>query len=217
MTDHPRIWLQPACCGDNTDAGRVWCEDPQTPSIVRTASRGRQGRPGPDRHRIERVRTMTHGADSFVCDACEREIGRRWWNPRDRRRDLPPICTSCDAILAHIDAQAARIAELERKIDGHAKEGHPVEQALGKALRYPWFRDDRKSFPDATEADGVCVGEHVPGTLAEEAAARIAALEGALVAAKPYVADATDRCKAGSMEAYYLVTRALLTPEKTTP
>ena len=70
-------------------------------------------------------------------------------------------------------AQADRIA-------GYAEECHAVEQALGKALRYPWFEDDKANFPDATEADGVCVGEHVPGTIAEEAAARIAALEGAL-------------------------------------
>lgn len=25
-SDHPRIWLQPACCAD-PDVGRLWCED----------------------------------------------------------------------------------------------------------------------------------------------------------------------------------------------
>ena len=112
------------------------------------------------------------------------------------------------ALIAHIDAQSARIAELERKIEGYQKECHAVEQALGKALRYPWFKDDLESFPDATEADGVCVGEHVPGTIAEEAAARIAALEGALakcITAKDMLELQIARANA----------RALLTTEKT--
>lgn len=48
-----------------------------------------------------------------------------------------------------------------------------VEQILGKALGYPWYKDDQKNFPGATEADGVCIGEQVVETLAEEAAERI--------------------------------------------
>lgn len=51
---------------------------------------------------------------------------------------------------------------------------HEVEQTLGKALGYPWFKDDPKNFPDATEEDGVCVGEHVPETIALEAANEMA-------------------------------------------
>lgn len=50
---------------------------------------------------------------------------------------------------------------------------HEVEQTLGKALGYPWFKDDQKNFPGATEKDGVCVGEHVPETIAAEAARRL--------------------------------------------
>ncbi len=37
------------------------------------------------------------------------------------------------------------------------------------------------NFPGATEADGVCVGEHVPESLAVEAAARIKLLERQLI------------------------------------
>lgn len=51
-----------------------------------------------------------------------------------------------------------------------------IEQVLGKALGYPWFKDDQKNFPGATEANGVCVGEHTAETLAEEAARAIIAL-----------------------------------------
>ena len=39
--------------------------------------------------------------------------------------------------------------------------------------RYPWFKDDRKNFPGATEEHGVCVGEHVAETIASEAANKI--------------------------------------------
>ena len=54
-----------------------------------------------------------------------------------------------------------------------AKEQWEAEQVLGKALGYPWYKDDKKNFPDATEADGVCTGEHTFVTLAMEAATRM--------------------------------------------
>jgi hypothetical protein len=75
-----------------------------------------------------------------------------------------------------IDYQAAikRIAKLE---DGIARESHDIEQSLGIALGYPWYKDDPKNFPDATEESGVCVGEHVPASIAAEAARRITELE----------------------------------------
>lgn len=52
-----------------------------------------------------------------------------------------------------------------------------IEQILGQALGCPWYKDDPKNFPDSTEEDGVCVGEHVPETLAIEAAKKIRDLE----------------------------------------
>lgn len=70
-----------------------------------------------------------------------------------------------------------RMAEMKRQLKGYQQECYDVEQALGKALGYPWHKDDQRNFPGATEADGVCVGEHVPATIASEAAGRIAELE----------------------------------------
>lgn len=54
-----------------------------------------------------------------------------------------------------------------------AKEQWEAEQILGKALGYPWYKDDKKNFPDATEADGVCTGEHTLVTIAMEAASKL--------------------------------------------
>lgn len=48
-----------------------------------------------------------------------------------------------------------------------------VCQTLGKALGYPWYKDDQKNFPGATEEHGVCVGEHVAESIAMEAAKEI--------------------------------------------
>lgn len=57
------------------------------------------------------------------------------------------------------------------------KELEDIEQILGKALGYPWYKDDPKNFPNATEADGVCVGVETAWSLATEAAERINDLE----------------------------------------
>lgn len=61
-------------------------------------------------------------------------------------------------------------AVLEDKYYAFARE---VDQTLGPALGYPYYANDQKNFPGATEADGVCTGDHVPETLAAEAARRI--------------------------------------------
>jgi hypothetical protein len=65
-------------------------------------------------------------------------------------------------------------AQLAKTMDSAQRVFHEVEQTLGKALGYPWYKDDPDNFPDATEADGVCVGEHVPESIALEAANTIA-------------------------------------------
>ena len=59
---------------------------------------------------------------------------------------------------------------------------HETEQILGRALHYPRYCDDQQNFPGATDANGVCVGDHVVQSLAEEAAKRIAELEARLEA-----------------------------------
>jgi hypothetical protein len=73
-------------------------------------------------------------------------------------------------------ADIDRIIETGRAkevIYSHMKDFAEIEQILGKALGYPWFKDDQKNFPGATEENGVCVGEHIPVTIATEAATKI--------------------------------------------
>lgn len=69
------------------------------------------------------------------------------------------------------------MAELKRILE---KQQHEIQQALGKALLYPWYCDDQKNFPGATRKDGVCVGEHIAESLADEAADVIASMRIAL-------------------------------------
>ena len=66
-------------------------------------------------------------------------------------------------------------------VDRAKKESQEIEQILGKALGYPWYKDDPKNFPNATEADGVCIGPNTAASLAMEAADRIKNLEDKLM------------------------------------
>jgi hypothetical protein len=59
----------------------------------------------------------------------------------------------------------------------YKKEMEEIEQILAKALGYPWFKDDQCNFPNATEADGVAVGDHTAWSLAMCAADRIKELQ----------------------------------------
>ena len=52
-------------------------------------------------------------------------------------------------------------------IRSYIKSNHEIEQACGKALGYPWYKDDQKNFPGATEEDGVCVNGYVAEIVAE--------------------------------------------------
>jgi hypothetical protein len=58
------------------------------------------------------------------------------------------------------------LKDYARIIDKCRKESEEIEQILGKALGYPWYKDDLKNFPNATETDGVCVGDHTAWSLA---------------------------------------------------
>lgn len=79
--------------------------------------------------------------------------------------------------LIEKDKEVAELqAENKRLLNACSQQNHEICQTLGKVLNYPWFKDDQQNFPNATEADGVCVGEHVAETLAEEAAKKIAKL-----------------------------------------
>lgn len=75
------------------------------------------------------------------------------------------------------EAGASR-KEIERLRKACAKMNEDVCQVLGKALGYPWFKDDQKNFPGSTEEHGVCVGGHVAESLASEAAERLQEVEG---------------------------------------
>ena len=87
---------------------------------------------------------------------------------------------SVENLEAEIATFRAKLAEAECERDrmrGIAMRlNHEIEQILGAALHYPRYCDSPDAFHGATEADGVCVGDHVAETLAEEAAAKIAAL-----------------------------------------
>lgn len=73
------------------------------------------------------------------------------------------------------------VLDLRRRHDALMKEQAEIDQILGKALGYPRYCDSPEIFHGATEADGVCTGEHTAVTLAMEAASRIKELSGELV------------------------------------
>lgn len=95
--------------------------------------------------------------------------------------ELPKILRSLGLKFPHLRNPLSRSAdfieglveEANRLDSAYRREAVDVEQSLGRALGYPWYMDDPDTFPDATEESGVCVGEHVPGTIAKEAAGKI--------------------------------------------
>jgi phage shock protein A len=95
--------------------------------------------------------------------------------------ELSPLETTLAKAVVLADKLRHELDEARREVErlrlACSKMNDEVCQTLGKALGYPWFKNDQKSFPGADESNGVCVGEHVAETLAAEAAARIAALE----------------------------------------
>jgi hypothetical protein len=81
----------------------------------------------------------------------------------------PGACSAC-----------AEIARLRAAL---SKQNDEICQALGSALGYPKFCDDQANFPGTTEANGVCVGDHVAESIAAEAAGIIGKLRAAEAAA----------------------------------
>ena len=72
--------------------------------------------------------------------------------------------------LHDITRAADALASITRERDGYQKHLRACEQIAGKALGYPWFKNDQANFPGTTEAEGVCIGEHVGDTIVEELA-----------------------------------------------
>ncbi|EGF96795.1 hypothetical protein [Brevundimonas diminuta] len=84
---------------------------------------------------------------------------------------IPRHPDNIDALLTEAAACIREMVEWrDRTKIAYAKSNDQVCQSLGKALGYPWFKDDQVNFPRSTEADGVCVGEHVAESIADEAA-----------------------------------------------
>lgn len=108
-------------------------------------------------------------------------------------------------LLLHWCVQRAltdAIATLIAERDGYMRHLRECEQIAGKALRYPWYKDHQQNFPGATEADGVCVGEHVGDSIVEELANRLKTVEAQRDAARA----AHERLR-GAVEPYVIGSR----------
>ena len=97
----------------------------------------------------------------------------------EQRQEIKNLHTELEYYRDVAEHLGARKAVSRR--DKMIKESQEIEQILGKALGYPWFKDDPKNFPNATQADGVCVGPNTAASLAMEAADMIKNLEDKLM------------------------------------
>ena len=87
------------------------------------------------------------------------------------KKEVKDLHTELEYYRGFAEHLGAKKAVSQR--DKMVQESQEIEQILGKALGYPWFKDDPKNFPNATEADGVCIGPNTAASLAMEAADRI--------------------------------------------
>lgn len=127
------------------------------------------------------------GADGSLLTTA-REIVAAWdwgfhhrqaWTPSPREvaaeqeleRIKPHVVREYVKQADQLTAALARVSELQNIC---IEQGREIEQTLGQALGFPWYKDDQVNFPGATEAEGVCVGEHVAETLAALAAQELA-------------------------------------------
>lgn len=98
-----------------------------------------------------------------------------------------------EAELATLRADlASHLAECERLRNACAKSNDEIGQVLAKALGYHWFKDDQKNFPGATEENGVCIGDHVAESLADEAAKGLVARDKEIERLREALKAATD-------------------------
>ena len=123
-------------------------------------------------------------------------------NPNDPWQDKAfHLWKRCDAVELRLSQSEARVKMLEK---AGSTVNEEICQTLGKALGYPWIKDDQKNFPGATESDGVCVGEHVAESIAAEAARKISQSEAARVAAAKAAEDVVEFGKRMSNICYNL-------------
>lgn len=116
-----------------------------------------------------------------------KEIDYEKTEVRLRMMGLDPFQEHSDWCRDGADAIATLMSEVKRLKEedarlrkAWARDNNEIQQVLGRALGYSRYCDDQKSFPGATDADGVCVGDHVAASLVDEAAKRIVTLMGQL-------------------------------------
>jgi hypothetical protein len=94
---------------------------------------------------------------------------------------IEPVNINRDQLLkdyaAIIDKQTEDILRLKCVRDKMLQEFYEIEQILGKALGYPWLKDDQITFPLATEKDGVTIGAETACSLAMQASDKIKELK----------------------------------------
>jgi hypothetical protein len=108
------------------------------------------------------------------------------------------------------NAASKTIREADNILMKFMQDHAEIDQMCGKALGYPWYKDDLKNFPSATEADGVCTGEHVAVSIVAELAHRYERLHRQVTLFK----NNEDRCgemsKAGKDKEHVLARLAIL-------
>jgi hypothetical protein len=118
--------------------------------------------------RIEAINRGNANAERILCELTGCESGRDVpdWIVK-KNWELTDLSKAYLELVHKHTLTEERIKRLEH---GIAKQNLEIEQTCGRVLDYPWFKDDQKNFPGATEKDGVCVGEHVAETIAAELA-----------------------------------------------
>lgn len=130
---------------------------------------------------LEAIETRVIRFHEEVDDVTEEQVARagkirEWQTVKLLVSDGQALLAALRASMAESALRQGETERLRRQADGYARECHEVEQALGKALGYPWYKDDPDIFPGATGEDGVCTGVHTPAGIAAEAAGEIGRL-----------------------------------------
>jgi hypothetical protein len=100
----------------------------------------------------------------------EARIRQLYAENHDQANEIAALRRQNGDLVAANNRYLERARESERQFRGAQWHMHECEQIAGKALGYPAYVNDQKNFPGATEADGVCVGDHVADSVVEELA-----------------------------------------------
>ncbi len=99
------------------------------------------------------------------------QIARQWV---EQQIEIERLNRRITELLVANNAEVERRRTAEVRVTcltkAAAKTNEEICQVLGRALGYPVLADDQRNFPGATAADGVCVGDHVAESIADEAA-----------------------------------------------